>query len=52
MRQTGYAHGRRGYVVDHITPLACGGRDAPSNMRWQTIEAARLKDKSERRGCS
>jgi hypothetical protein len=32
MRQTGYAHGRKGYVVDHITPLACGGSDSPSNM--------------------
>lgn len=52
MRQTGYAHGRPGYVVDHIKPLACGGRDEPSNMQWQTLEAARVKDKSERKGCS
>jgi len=32
MRQSGYPHVRKGYVVDHIVPLACGGADAPSNM--------------------
>src|SRR2546422_85173 len=49
--QTGYPHGRPGYVVDHIKPLACGGVDAPSNMQWQTIAAATAKDKVERAGC-
>lgn len=49
--QTGYPHGRPGYVIDHITPLACGGADAPSNMQWQTIAAAKAKDKIERIGC-
>ena len=52
MRQTGHAHGRPGYVVDHIKSLACGGRDEPSNMQWQTVEQAKLKDNSERKGCS
>ena len=51
MRQTGYPHGRPGYVVDHIKPLACGGADAPSNMQWQTIAEAKAKDKVERAGC-
>lgn len=51
MRLTGFPHGRKGYVVDHITPLACGGADAPSNMQWQTVEAAALKDTTERGGC-
>ena len=51
MRRTGYAHGRKGYVVDHIIPLACGGPDTPENMQWQTKEAAKAKDKWERRGC-
>src|SRR5262249_35140777 len=37
MRQTGYPHGRSGYVVDHIVPLACGGADVPGNMQWQTV---------------
>jgi len=49
MRETGYAHGRPGYVVDHITPLARGGADRPYNMQWQTIAAAKAKDKIELR---
>ncbi len=36
-----------GYVIDHIFPLACGGADAPVNMQWQTIEAAKEKDRWE-----
>lgn len=49
--QTGYPHGRPGYIVDHIQPLACGGLDAPSNMQWQTVAEAHAKDKIERIGC-
>jgi hypothetical protein len=41
-----------GYVIDHVTPLACGGADDPSNMQWQTTAEGRAKDKWERRGCS
>jgi hypothetical protein len=47
MRQTGYPHGRPGYVLDHIIPLKRGGADAPSNMQWQTKADARAKDKWE-----
>jgi hypothetical protein len=47
MRQTGYPHGRPGYVVDHIVPLECGGADSPSNMQWQTVAEAKAKDKTE-----
>ena len=47
MKQTGYPKGRQGYVVDHIIPLKKGGCDCPSNMQWQTKEAAKAKDKWE-----
>jgi hypothetical protein len=36
-----------GYVIDHIVPLACGGADTPGNMQWQTISAAKAKDRWE-----
>jgi len=51
LRQSGFPRGRKGYVVDHIVPLACGGSDTPSNMQWQTVAEAKAKDKVERRGC-
>ena len=41
----------KGYVIDHIKPLACGGADAPSNMQWQTIAEGKAKDKWERKTC-
>lgn len=41
----------KGYVIDHITALACGGADSPSNMQWQTVAEAKEKDKWERREC-
>jgi hypothetical protein len=34
-----------GYVIGHITEH--GGADEPTNMQWQTSEAAKLKDKTE-----
>jgi hypothetical protein len=40
------------YVRDHIVPLACRGPDAVSNLQWQTIRAARAKDKWETKGCA
>ena len=40
-----------GYVIDHITALACGGADAPTNMQWQSVEEGKAKDKWERKGC-
>lgn len=49
---TGLSYGScPGYVVDHIEPLCAGGPDRPVNMRWQTIEAAKIKDRDERRLC-
>jgi len=41
--QTGYPHGRPGYVVDHILPLACGGANAPANMQGQSLAEAKAK---------
>ena len=36
-----------GYVIDHVQPLKRGGADSPSNMQWQTKEAAKIKDRTE-----
>jgi hypothetical protein len=47
LKQSGYPHGRPGYVVDHVVPLKRGGADAPNNMQWQTVEEAKAKDKWE-----
>jgi 5-methylcytosine-specific restriction endonuclease McrA len=45
---TGHYKGHcKGYVVDHIVPLKRGGKDAPSNMQWQTKEDSRTKDAIE-----
>jgi hypothetical protein len=49
--RTGDPHGRPGYVVDHVKPLACGGADVPSNRHWQTIAEAKAKDRVEGAGC-
>jgi hypothetical protein len=48
LKQSGYPKGRPGYVVDHIVPLECGGADSPSNMQWQTVAQAKIKDRTER----
>ena len=40
-----------GYVVDHVVPLCAGGADHPSNMQWQTVAQAKLKDVTERAQC-
>jgi hypothetical protein len=48
---TGTSGPCKGYVIDHVKPLACGGADAPENMQWQTAAAAKAKDKVERVRC-
>lgn len=40
-----------GYVIDHIYPLCAGGADHPDNMQWQSIQAAKEKDRWERSIC-
>lgn len=47
LRETGYPHGRPGWIVDHVIPLARGGCDCSANLQWQTVEAARCKDAFE-----
>ena len=41
-----------GYVVDHVIPLCAGGPDHHSNMQWQTVADAKIKDAEERRMCA
>ncbi len=40
-----------GWVIDHVQALRCGGADHPSNMQWQTVQAAKEKDRWELAGC-
>jgi len=40
-----------GYRNDHIVPLGCGGPDEVSNLQWQTVAAAKAKDRWEVRAC-
>lgn len=45
---TGLGYGPcRGWIKDHITALCDGGADAVGNMQWQTIQAAKAKDRTE-----
>ena len=49
---TGQSHGAcKGYVIDRVIPLVCGGAEEPDNMQWQTVAQAKAKDKWERIGC-
>ena len=36
-----------GWIRDHIIPLCKGGPDTVANMQWQTVAAAKAKDKWE-----
>ena len=49
---TGQTQGAcKGYVIDRIVPVVCGGAEEPANMQWQTLAEAKEKDKWERIGC-
>ena len=41
----------KGYVIDRVIPLGCGGADAPENMQWQTLAEAKEKARWEKIGC-
>jgi len=49
---TGHVGGWSGHVVDHIVPLCAYGPDTPANMQWQTVEAAKAKDATEKAMCA
>lgn len=40
-----------GWVRDHIVPLCAGGPDAVTNLAWQTVGDAKVKDRVERKQC-
>jgi hypothetical protein len=42
----------KGYIVDHIVPLFCGGGDIPSNMELLSEAEWRAKSRWERQPCS
>lgn len=41
-----------GWIIDHVIPLCAGGPDKPSNMAWQTVADAKVKDRAERKLCA
>lgn len=41
----------RGWQIDHVTPLKCGGADAPGNMQWLTVSEHAAKTKAEANLC-
>ena len=50
---TGVTGGRcPGYVIYHITPRCAGGADRWSNMQWQMVADAKVKDREERKVCA
>lgn len=49
---TGKVYGAcRGWQVDHIIALRCGGPDSIDNMQWLRIPEHRAKTKREAREC-
>jgi hypothetical protein len=42
-------HTPKGYIVDHIVPLAAGGKDVPSNMRLITVAQENAQHAAEMR---
>jgi hypothetical protein len=49
--QTGYPHGRAGFVVDHKIPICAGGPDVLANLQWQPLAESYQKDTFERSLC-
>lgn len=52
-KQTGFAGGRKGYVVDHIVPF-CWGKarvDSTWNYQWQRLDSSYTKNRYEVQLC-
>jgi hypothetical protein len=47
MRRTGYPKWRKGYVVDHIVPLECGGPTSRAICSGRRCKKRRLKTKAK-----
>ena len=41
----------KGYVIDRVIPLVCGGGEVQENLRWATLAEAKAKAKWDRIGC-
>ena len=41
----------KGYVIDRVIPLVCGGAEEPENLRWATLAEAKAKARWDRIGC-
>lgn len=58
-RETGFPKGRKGWIVDHVVPLACASElqlrrrdlDVIENLQWQSKAEAQSKDRWERNHC-
>jgi len=46
-RTQGSAPTCSGFQIDHIVPLACGGKDRADNMQWLTVAEHRAKTKHD-----
>ena len=46
-KQSGFPHGRRGYVIDYIVPPKHGGAVKAYNMQWLPKSESKMKRKSK-----
>jgi hypothetical protein len=40
-----------GYVIEHVVPLCLGGPDVAYNLRWQTVDEAKMNEVRDTRRC-